>query len=113
MCVTNETWTTDGLVDDAVGAQIRNIMSGTGGIEVYFIHGKDVPGEPLGQHDDYGIIFKSSAGVKTLAHEIGHACGWGDIYHGPRNAISIELMQSVRQSWMPHDWNNGTGARFI
>ena len=112
MCVTNDVWATDGLVDSGVGAQIRNVMSGKDGIEVYFIYGKEVPGEPLGQHDEYGIIFKPSAGAKTLAHEIGHACGWGDIYFKSGNDIIAELYGGVRQSWLPLDWNNGTGCRF-
>ena len=112
MCVTNETWTRDGLVVTNVGVQIRNIIPRTDGLEVYFIEGRGWRREPLGQSTEFGIIVRKDASAKTLAHEIGHACGWGDIYHGPRNAISSELMQSVRQSWMPHDWNNGTGVRF-
>ena len=112
MCVTNETWTRDGLVVTNVGVQIRNIIPRTDGLEVYFIEGRGWRREPLGQFTEFGIILRKDASAKTLAHEIGHACGWVDIYHGPRNAVSFELMQSVRQSWMPHDWNNGTGVRF-
>ena len=112
MCVTNETWTRDGLVVANVGAQIRNKMPKTDGLEVYFIEGRGWSREPLGQFTEFGIIVRKAASAKTLAHEIGHACGWGDIYHGPRNAVASELKHSVQQPWMPRDWNNGTGVRF-
>ena len=112
MCVTNETWTIDGLVDDAVGAQIRNIMSGTDGLEVYFIIGKGGKTEPLGTHNSYGVIIRTLASAKTLAHEIGHACGWGDIYCKNGDYVIAELYQGVKQDWMEDDWNNGTGCRF-
>ena len=113
MCVTNEIWSRDGLIDNGVSAQIRNIMSGKGGIEVYFIEGNgNVEDEPLGRHNPYGLIIKTSANAKTFAHEIGHACGWRDIYFKSGNTIITDLYGCVRLSLMPCDWNNGTGCRF-
>jgi len=112
MCVANDVWTADGLVVSNVASQIRNIMSGTDGLEIYFISGKNVPHEPLGSHNAHGIIVRSSANAKTLAHEIGHACGWGDIYFNDGDDVISDLYEGVRQTWMPKDWNNGTGCRF-
>ena len=112
MCVTNDVWATYGLIDDVAGTQIRNIMSGTDGLEIYFVPGGDVYDEPLGKWNSYGIIVKGSASAKTLAHEIGHACQWGDIYCKSGDDIVAELYGGVKQNWMPADWNNGTGCRF-
>ncbi len=86
-------------------------MSGRA-IAVYFVSGSDNGNEPLGSWNDYGIIIKASANAKTLAHEIGHACGWYDIYCKSGNSIVTQLREGLRQSWMPLDWSNGTGCRF-
>ena len=112
MCVTNDVWAVDGLTYAAAGSHIRNIMSGTGGLEVYFISGSGDEDEPVGAWNAYGIIVKASANAKTLAHEIGHACGWHDIYFKNGNSIIAELRERPKQSWMPLDWSNGTGCRF-
>ena len=48
----------------------------------------------------------------VLAHEIGHACGWHDIYCKNGGSIVAQLREGLRQSWMPLDWSNGTGCRF-
>ena len=87
-------------------------MSGMNGLEIYFITGEGGKTEPLGTHNSYGIIIKASANAKTIAHEIGHACGWGDIYCKNGDNIITELYGNVKQSWMPADWGNGTGCRF-
>ena len=110
--VTNAVWTREGLADKTVGAQIVDTMSSTGGLEIYFISGKDEISEPLGRWTDYGIVVKNSSDVKTLAHEIGHACGWPDIYHGPRSGAMAELQLGVKEEWLQGDWSNGTGRRF-
>ena len=111
-CVTNESWATDGLIDVGVRNQIRNFMSGKDGLEIYFIQGKSIRTEPLGMYHPSGIIVRSAATAHTIAHEIGHACGWRDIYCGSGDEVMSELYEGVRQSWMPEDWSNGTGCRF-
>ena len=112
MCVTNEIWSRDGLIDNGVSAQIRDEMSGKDGLEVYFIEGQGNKWEPLGQFTETGVILRKAAFVNTLAHEIGHACGWGDIYCSSGDDVIGALYEGVKQSWMPMDWNNGTGCRF-
>ena len=109
---TNELWAANGLIDTSVGATIRNLMSGTGGLEVYFIPGTGLSDEPRGSYTPQGIIIRNSANAITLAHEIGHACGWHDICRGTGGGINADLINGVRQAWMPYDWNNGTGCRF-
>jgi len=110
--LTNELWAANGLIDASIGTAIRNIMSGTGGIEVYFIPGTGLSDEPRGSYAPEGIIIRNSANAITLAHEIGHACGWHDICRGTGGGVNTVLMKGVRQPWMPYDWNNGTGRRF-
>ena len=112
LSVTNEVWASDGLVASSVGKQIRNLMSSTGGLEVYFISGNGMNGEPLGSYLPSGIIVKKSADAIILAHEIGHACGWPDVYVKRGSNEPVSLWESPRSSWMPSDWNNGTGCLF-
>jgi hypothetical protein len=87
-------------------------MSGTDGLEIYFIPGSGQDEEPLGRYNPYGIIVKNICNAKTMAHEIGHACGWNDIYIKRRKFEPSELSQGLRREWMPDDWNNGSGCRF-
>ena len=44
----------------------------------------------------------------VLAHEIGHASGWADIF----SSGSDQLSPLLRREMLPCDWNNGTGGRF-
>ena len=110
--VTNDVWARNGLIETGVGAQIRNVMSGTDGLEVYFIAGSGNGDEPVGLYNSYGIILRNSADAIVLAHEIGHSCGWPDIYFYRGSVIPAELNQELRTTWMPNDWNNGSGCRF-
>ncbi len=112
MCITNDIWAKYGLVDASVAVQIRNIMSGTNGLEVYFIPGNDSDDEPLGKHNSYGIIVKATSSATVIAHEIGHACGWGDVYTSRGGNSPSELHEWLCATRMPQDWNNGTGSRF-
>ena len=112
MCITNGVWSENGLTDSSVAAQIHDIMSDTGGLEVYFVTGNGSDTEPLGMHSSSGIILKVSSSATVLAHEIGHACGWADIYASRNNYTPPALYEGPRISWMPLDWNNGTGCRF-
>ena len=109
--IVNNTWARDGLVDKSVGAQIRNVLSNTGGIEVYFIPGSGelTLSEPVGSHTSYGIILKDTANARSLAHEIGHACGWADIYirKNSNTPIPEDLHGRVTRDWMPNDWSGG------
>ena len=110
--VTNDAWARDGLTTSSIGAQIRNLMSGTDGLEVYFIAGNGNDDEPAGSYTSYGIIVKDSADAIVLAHEIGHACGWPDIYIKRGGVVPDDLNKGLNSSLMPSDWNNGTGCRF-
>lgn len=43
----------------------------------------------------------------TLAHELGHACGWPDLYIQYKDQPSISGLTSATR--LPDDWNNGPG----
>ena len=110
--VVNDVFAINGLINTNVATQIRRLMSGTDGLEIYFIPGSGQDEEPLGRYNPYGIIVKNICNAKTMAHEIGHACGWNDIYTKRRKFEPSELSQSLRCEWIPNDWNNGSGCRF-
>ena len=115
--VVNGVWTREGLVNNIVKSKIRNIMSGTDGLEIYFILGLDAgdrrkKDEAIGRYNEFGIILRANASAIAVAHEIGHACLWPDIYFRKDGYEPSELFRGLSESWMPDDWNNGTGCRF-
>ena len=116
--IVNENWSVNAMVNRLVRRQIRNEMSGKDGVEVYFVDGNAVSGEPSGLYDPTGIIIKGSALSTTLAHELGHAFGCADILMNEEGqkvkgtAPIPFFFDSPKRSWIPEDWNNGTGGRF-
>ena len=115
--VVNESWAKYGLMNKVYQWQIRDIMKNKGGIEVYFIDGMDLNDDlfndqPNGNMTYNGIIVLGAITASTLAHEIGHLCGWEDIYAQRRRFTADELDAEVSKQWLPNDWNNGTGGRF-
>jgi hypothetical protein len=87
--------------------------SGTGGLEVYFVD--DLQGDTAGLHIRIqgvaaGLVLDDGAPLKTLAHEIGHACNWPDIY-AERNG-SLLPNDKVKAAWLPSDWNSGPGPAY-
>ena len=114
--IINDGWAQNGLININVANQIRSKMSGTGGLEVYFIPG-ELSGtgrmrRKMGTWAPSGIILRNSADARTFAHEIGHACGLYDIYIDHDDVVPSFLLENVKREWMSDDWNNGTGCRF-
>ena len=60
--------------------QIVGLNAGTGALECYFINGFTDAPEILGMNCASGMVMTAGADGRTLAHEIGHALGMGDIY---------------------------------
>jgi hypothetical protein len=87
--------------------------SGTGGLEFYFVSSIDgANGLSVGKK---GIIVASPAGAnfRTIAHEIGHACGLSDIYVTDKSSPPNYLPDAfVKPSWAPSDWNDGEGPLY-
>ena len=92
---------------------IRNIETETGGIELYYINQFVFDDEPddhfLGVEDMQGIVITSRISDKTLAHEIGHACGLLDIYpyRSVSNTLERVVTGPVTADRLPQDWGAG------
>ncbi|MDX9794925.1 MAG: hypothetical protein RBU24_15570, partial [Kiritimatiellia bacterium] len=92
---------------------IRNIETETGGIELYYINQFVFDDEPddhfLGVEDMQGIVITSIISDKTLAHEIGHACGLLDIYpyRSVSNTLERVVTGPVTADRLPQDWGAG------
>ncbi len=90
--------------------QLQSWSSHTGGIEVYCIENfqsNHYVGLQWGPNDvTAGLTIASNASARTLAHELGHACGLADIYKSwPATNPSIFLPNDpIRQAWLPGDW---------
>jgi len=110
---------------DALGkwAEARTLgakNSGTGGLEIYFVDDIiDAAGLhiPAAAGAAAGILIDDSAPLKAFAHELGHACGWPDIYVdlpvSPTLPAGANLpTDKVKVAWLPDDWNNGSDAKY-
>ena len=88
---------------------IRNVETATGGIELYFVNRflvDDQQSDVLGIEDTQGIVLRSGISERTLAHEIGHACGLLDIYPYRSTSNTLEMVVSgpVTADRLPQDW---------
>ena len=92
---------------------IRNIETATGGIELYFVRDfyidGTIAGSLLGLEDTQGIVLRSGISERTLAHEIGHACGLLDIYpyRSVSNTLERVVTGPVTADRLPQDWGAG------
>ena len=78
-----------------------SIDNNTGMLELYFVPILD--GGVTAFHSRRGIVVGPAANVRTLSHEIGHACGLPDIYDFHRDtALSITGVPTKDR--MPNDW---------
>ena len=87
---------------------LRMSIPATGGVKLFAVEriGEDVQAFC----GDYGIIFTPQCSANTIAHELGHACGLGDIYIQKTftDAVNVEVTVAVEgaatSGWMPLDW---------
>jgi len=92
---------TPGYLDtnDLIRAQIQQ----NDGLEVYFCPWGMVQADgALGVWKEGGILIAKDKADAVVAHELGHAFGWDDIYSAGVNG-------TVSQTRLPQDWNNGPG----
>jgi hypothetical protein len=106
--VTNEAWTVLPYqsTPDSVYAALFASGSAPDGIELYCVRclgaarGVTIAGQ--------GVAVDWSADGRTLAHEIGHACGLHDVYVANTNAApGLVVTGGVRRAWAPGDWPAG------
>ena len=88
---------------------IVDLRTGTDGLEVYIVPdiATNVPGR---NYPDKGILMTGTGSARTLAHEIGHECGWGDIYTSAPGQPQMTTVLSP-DHLTPADWNNGPGPQ--
>lgn len=57
---------------------------------------------------------KNKGSYLALAHEIGHACGWSDIYYQRDGIAELdeENLAIVIKDWLSDDWNHGEDVGF-
>ena len=80
---------------------LTSIDNNTGMLELYFVPILD--GGVTAFHSRRGIVVGPAANVRTLSHEIGHACGLRDIYdthQGTNHSVS----GYPTKDRMPDDW---------
>ena len=111
--IDNYKWSRFGLAVRAIGRAIRDHEHKTDGVEVYFIGGSadivDYDCRALGRANSDGVVVACNSSGRVLAHEIGHVCCLADIYIDKE---CQEQYSPLRRTWMPNDWNNGTGSRY-
>ena len=85
--------------DEAQLRHLCSIMQNTCGLELYFV--QRLQGA-LGVWTQEGIVISGEANFRTVAHEIGHAFGWPDIYVD-RPGTFRTVQGAPTESRMPQD----------
>lgn len=81
--------------------ELCSIGRNTGGLELYFV--LTLEGRATAFHTKGGIVIGPNANGRTVAHEIGHACGLPDIYPQSRDGKLVVSGQPTHER-MPDDW---------
>lgn len=99
---TNDTRLSDLDYSDAAQKNaLCGVTNATGGLELYFI--RHLEGIPTAFSRRDGIVIGHRANVRTVAHEIGHACGLKDIYDRASGAEAA-VDGAPSRDRMPLDW---------
>lgn len=98
----NELYIVD-YTNAASRAALCNYATGTGGIELYFA-GEIVSSQVRAFHTKRGIVAGPDATPRDVSHEVGHACGWKDVYES-HSGTSLAIEGRPRKEWMPDDWS--------
>lgn len=92
--------------------QLQSTNKNTGGIEIYCID--DLVGANGANFSpstaEAGLTIGDNANSRTLAHELGHACGLADSYVS-KGGTSLPD-DKVKESWLPDDWSGGSGTGY-
>lgn len=86
----------------------------SGGIELYFVRDIDSGIRGLNYSSsgpDAGCAVSTNGDFRTVAHELGHACGLADIYDVDSSGVSLPDAL-VRQAWASKDWNGGSSPLY-
>jgi len=87
-----------------VRPQMRGVPYPAGGLKVFFVN--TITGAS-GYNNDFFTVISKQATPTTLSHELGHACGWTDIYV-TEGGNSISNVGAVNSNHMvATDWGTG------
>ena len=89
------------LTNQTQWVALSSIEQNTGMLELYFV--PSLEGGATAFHTRLGIVVGPSANARTLAHEIGHACGLPDVYVRHRGT-SLQVQGLPSKGRMPDDW---------
>ena len=98
----NELYVVD-YTNAASHVALCNYAKNTGGIELYFV-GEIVSSHARAFQTKRGIVVGPDATPRDVSHEIGHACGWKDIYES-HVGTSLAVEGHARKVWLPDDWS--------
>lgn len=103
-----EIYTGDGHDGHWTSSQLVNLMSGTDGLECYFVKKIHDAGSKsvIGLNRAGGTIISASADQITMAHEFGHAMGMRDIYYEDNEYNRLPFTYT-KASAFTGDWNGG------
>ena len=101
--VSNELYVVD-YTNAASRVALCNYAKNTGGIELYFV-GEIASSQVHAFHTRRGIVVGPDATPRDVSHDVGHACGWKDIYEA-HSGTSLAVEGSPRQEWIPDDWSS-------
>ncbi len=94
--------------NDVIQNEIVNSRIVTQGIEVYVVPG--IATNVLGRnYGGQGLLIINTVSSYVFAHEIGHQCGWKDLYVSRTNVPPVS--GPVSYDRLPLDWNNGPGPQ--
>ena len=80
-----------------------NYATNTGCIELYFV-GEIASSQVRAFHTMRGIVVGPDATPRDVSHEVGHACGWKDIYES-HSGTALSVDGRPRKEWLPDDWS--------
>ncbi len=98
----NELYVVD-YTNAASRVALCNYATNTGGIELYFV-GEIASSQARAFHTKRGIVVGPDATPRDVSHEVGHACGWKDVYES-HSGTDLSVEGRPRQEWMPDDWS--------
>jgi hypothetical protein len=94
--------------NDIIQREIVNSRIVTQGIEAYIV--PSIATNVLGRnYGGQGLLIINTTSSYVFAHEIGHQCGWRDIYTSRTPSSSVS--GPVSRDRLPMDWNNGPGPQ--
>jgi hypothetical protein len=80
---------------------LTSIEQNTGMLELYFV--SELEGKATAFYTSHGIVIGPDANTRTIAHEIGHACGLPDIYNED-SETSLKVLGMPSKERIPDDW---------